>query len=150
MKLLRKPWLGALLLLFISSGYALCFWVISGSFEFTNIIGSGRQERALFLNLWDGILERGYLKYIGTAFLAISLLILLLSLIRRNYDEYQTAILKKNLVITELVPMFLFPVYLFRILNNNAYVVDYTLLLVVIHWSVILLTALIFRLRAHR
>ena len=149
MKLLRKPWVNALLLLFISSGYALCFWVISGNFEFKHIIGSGRQERALFLNLWDGILRRGYLKYIGTTYLAISLLILLLSLIRRNYDEYQIGILKKNLVIAGLVPMFLFPAYLFRILNYIAYVVDYTLLLVVIHWSVILLTALVFRLKAH-
>ena len=85
------------------------------------------------------------MKYIGYAYIALALSIVIISIIRkRDYDEYQTGILEKGMIVMGTALMLLFPITLIMVLSDHSYSIETLMFLVVAHWSIVLIADLIY------
>lgn len=97
MKIFRKPLVNAVIISIISIFYAFIFDVTSGHIEFERILNHRVTSGSPFWNGWSIFLKQGNMKYIGYAYIAITVIIVILSIIRkRDYDEYQIGIVRKG------------------------------------------------------
>jgi len=128
--------------------YSLVFVLTSGHLEFERILRHANTLNSPLWNFWSEFLIRGHLKYIGYVFIALALVIVILSLIRvKGYDEYQTSILQKGLVSAGVILLCLFPLTLLLILSEPNYAIEAIAMLVVVHWSAVLIAELVYTLR---
>ena len=154
MRLIRKPFVNAFVVAVISALYGLIFYVTAENMEFTGMLGydpdTGRGTlQSPFWNGWSVFLRMGYHRYIGYAFLLAALFVIILSFVRRKeFDEYQTGIFEKGLVVSGLLMMFLIPLWFLLILGDPCYIVEYAVMVVVIHWTALLVFDLVFLLSA--
>ena len=152
MKLLRKPLLNAFAVSLISLFYGLVFHVTALNNEFTGMLGydpeTGRGTlTSPFWNGWSVFLREGNHRFIGYGFLLAAAVILVLSFIRRkDYDEYQIGFLEKGLIVSGISMLFLIPFWFLSILEDPCYIVEYEMLVVVVHWTVVLAADLLFML----
>lgn len=145
MKILRKPQTNAVIISVISIFYALVFILTSRHLEFERILNHADTLNSAFWNEWSAFLKQGNMKYIGYAYIAIALAIVILSFIRkRDYDEYQTGILGKGVMVMGMTMVCLFPIALLLVLSDPLYSVETLMFLVVAHWSIALIADLIY------
>lgn len=150
MKLLRKPFVNAFVILMISLFYGLIFHVTAENHEFNSMLGydpntGNATLQSPFWNGWSVFLREGNHRYIGYGFLVAALIITVLSVIRRkDFDEYQTGFLEKGLIVSGLFILFLIPFWFLLILGDPCYIVEYAMLVVVVHWSALLIADLVF------
>lgn len=145
MRMLKNPYIHAALTLIISLIYGAIFILISGNPEFEGMLNHSNTLSSTFWNNWSSFLRQGDLKYIGYLYIALAICMITLSFLRKkNYDEYQAGILSSSLVSTGLILLFLFPITLLLVLSDPNYAVEAVLLLIVAHWSVFLMTNLIY------
>jgi len=143
MKMIRNPKISAAVILVISAFYAMVFIFTSGHIEFVRLLDHNSTLNANFWNAWSDFLTQGHLKYIGYAYIALASAIAILSLVRkRGYDEYQTDILGKGFMIAGIAMACLFPFALLLILSDPQYCIETIILLVVVHWSAVLIAGL--------
>lgn len=148
MKCLRKPQINAVIISFISIFYAFIFTLIAGHLEFRRLLNHANTLNSTFWNGWSAFLRQGNIKYIGYAYIALTIAIVIISFIRkRDYDEYQTGILEKGIMVMGAAMVLLFPISLLLVLSDPLYSVETLLFLVVVHWSIILITDLIYVIR---
>ena len=148
MNLIRNPKINAAIVLVITMFYSLVFILTSGHLEFERILCHANTLNSSLWNFWSEFLIRGHLKYIGYVFIALALAIVILSLIRiKGYDEYQTSILQKGLVSAGVILLCLFPLTLLLILSEPNYAIEAITMLVVVHWSAVLIAELVYTLR---
>ena len=151
MKLLRKPLLNAFVVSLISLFYGLVFHVTALNYEFTGMLGydpkRGGTLTSPFWNGWSVFLREGNHRFIGYGFLLAAAVIVVLSFIRRkDYDEYQIGFLEKGLIVSGISMLFLIPFWFLSILEDPCYIVEYAMLVVVVHWTVVLAADLLFML----
>lgn len=145
MRFFRKPLINAAIILIISIFYALIFILVSGHMEFERILNHADTLNSSFWNTWSAFLEQGNMRYIGYAYIALAIVIVILSLIRkRDYDEYQIGILEKGFIVMGAAMVIVFPIALILVLSDPLYSIESLMLLVVIHWSVVLIADLIY------
>lgn len=145
MKILRKPQTNAVIISVVSIFYALVFILISGHLEFERILNHAETLNSPFWNGWSAFLKQGNVKYVGYAYIALTLVIVIISIIRkRDYDEYQTGILEKGMIVMGTAMMLLFPVALILVLSDHSYSIETLMFLVVAHWSIVLIADLIY------
>lgn len=145
MKILRKPQTNAVVISVVSIFYALVFIIISGHLEFERILNHAETLNSPFWNEWSVFLKQGNMKYIGYAYIALALAIVIISIIRkRDYDEYQTGILEKGMIVMGTALMLLFPIALIMVLSDHSYSIETLMFLVVAHWSIVLIADLIY------
>lgn len=145
MKILRKPQTNAIIISVVSIFYALVFILISGHLEFERILDHAETLNSPFWNGWSAFLKQGNLKYIGYAYIVLTLAIVMISIVRkRDYDEYQTGILEKGLIVMGAAMILLFPIALILVLSDRSYSIETMMFLVVAHWSIVLLADLIY------
>ncbi len=85
------------------------------------------------------------MKYIGYVYIVLAVVIVIFSFIRkRNYDEYQTGILEKGFIAAGMVMVCLFPLALLLVLSDPQYSIETIMLLVVAHWSTVLIADLVY------
>ena len=145
MKILRKPQANAVIISVISIFYALVFILTSGHLEFERILNHADTLNSAFWNEWSAFLKQGNMKYFGYAYISIALAVVILSFIRkRDYDEYQTGILGKGVMVMGTAMVCLFPIALLLVLSYPAYSVETLMFLVVAHWSIVLIAYLIY------
>ncbi len=145
MKIMRNPKINAAIILIITAFYSLVFIFTSGHIEFESMLNHADTLSSDFWNTWSDFLMRGNMKYIGYVYIALAAAIVILSLIRkRDYDEYQTGILEKGFIVTGIVMVCLFPLALLLILSDPNYSIETIMLLVVVHWSAVLLSDLVY------
>ncbi len=143
MKILRNPKINAAIILTITTFYSLVFVVTSGHIEFNRVLDHAGTASLAFWNTWSDFLTHGNIKYIGYIYIALAAAIAILSLKRkRDYDEYQTGILEKGFIFTGIVMVCLFPLALLLILSEPNYSIETIMLLVVVHWSAVLISDL--------
>ena len=148
MNLIRNPKINAAIVLVITMFYSLVFVLTSGHLEFERILCHANTLNSSLWNFWSEFLIRGHLKYIGYVFIALAFAIVILSLIRgKGYDEYQTSILQKGLVSAGVILLCLFPLTLLLILSEPNYAIEAITMLVVVHWSAVLIAELVYTLR---
>lgn len=145
MRILRKPQTNAVIISVVSIFYALVFIIISGHLEFERILNHAETLNSPFWNGWSIFLKQGNMKYIGYAYIALALAIVIISIIRkRDYDEYQTGILEKGMIVMGTALMLLFPITLIMVLSDHSYSIETLMFLVVAHWSIVLIADLIY------
>lgn len=145
MKILRKPQTNAIIISVVSIFYALVFILISGHLEFERILDHAETLNSPFWNGWSAFLKQGNLKYIGYAYIVLTLAIVIISIVRkRDYDEYQTGILEKGLIVMGAAMILLFPIALILVLSDRSYSIETMMFLVVAHWSIVLIADLIY------
>lgn len=145
MKLMKNPYINAVVIAIISIFYAAVFIITSGHIEFHSILNHSQTLNSTFWNGWSAFLQQGNLKYVGYAYIVVAVCILVLSFVRKkNYDEYQVGILTTSIVATGIVLLLLFPITLLLVMSDPNYAVETLLFLVVAHWSVFLLVNLIY------
>lgn len=148
MNVFRKPHTNAILISVVSLFYALVFILISGHMEFERLIKHADTLNSTFWNVWSEFLKQGNMKYIGYAYIVIALAIVILSLVRkRDYDEYQTGILEKGIVVMGAIMIVLFPIAFIMVLSDPSYCIETMMFLVVSHWSIVLIADLIYVIR---
>ncbi len=85
------------------------------------------------------------MKYIGYVYIVLAAVIVIFSFIRkRDYDEYQTGILEKGFIAAGMVMVCLFPLALLLVLSDPQYSIETIMLLVVVHWSTVLIADLVY------
>ena len=145
MRILRKPQTNAVVISVVSIFYALVFIIISGHLEFERILNHAETLNSPFWNEWSVFLKQGNMKYIGYAYIALALAIVIISIVRkRDYDEYQTGILEKGMIVMGTALMLLFPIALIMVLSDHSYSIETLMFLVVAHWSIVLIADLIY------
>lgn len=148
MKTLRKPLANAAIITVVSIFYALVFIIISGHIEFGRMLNHAETLNSAFWNGWSDFLKQGNMKYIGYLYIVISLVIVIISIVRKkDYDEYQTGILEKGIIVMGIALMFLFPIALLLVLSDSSYCIETMMFLIVVHWSVVLIVDLIYVIR---
>lgn len=148
MKIFRKPLINALIVSIISIFYASVFILTSGHLEFDRILSHANTLNSTFWNEWSTFLKQGNLKYIGYTYIVLALVIVVISFIRkRDYDEYQTCILEKGIIVMGVVMVFLFPIALLLILSAPLYSVETLIFLVVAHWFTVLIADLMYAIK---
>ena len=144
MKRIRNPYFNAAVISAISFLYGAVFILTSGHLEFERILDHGQTLSGAFWNGWSVFLRQGNLKYVGGGFIVAAICIVIVSFIRKkDYDEYQAGILTMSFMVTGLVLLLLFPIALLLVLSDPNYAVEAVLFLIVLHWSIFLLTSLI-------
>lgn len=140
MKILRKPQINAAVIAVISIFYAAMFGLVSGHVEFDRILDHANTLNSTFWNAWTVFLKQGNLKYIGYAYLVVTIVSVIASFAkRRNYDEYQTSILGKGIIVMGIALVALFPIALLLVLSDPQYAIETVMFLVVVHWAIVLI-----------
>lgn len=148
MKFFRKPAVNAAVISLISAFYAFVFIFTSGHMEFESMLNHSKTLNSSFWNGWSDFIKNGNIKYIGCFYIAMALIIVIFSLIRKKeYDEYQAGVFEKGVMIMGAVMLFLFPVTLILILSDANYAVEMLMFLVTAHWTVVLAADLIYVIR---
>lgn len=148
MKLIKNPYINASITAIVSFFYAAVFILTSGHIEFEQILGHEETLNNALWNSWSAFLKQGNLKYIGYVYILIAVCVIVLSTIRRkNYDEYQTGILATSFIVNGFIMLILFPAALLLILSDPNYAVETIMLLIVAHWSVFLIVNLIYTIK---
>lgn len=144
MRIIRNPRINAAIILIITAFYSMVFILTSGHIEFERMLNHSVTLSSVFWNTWSAFLAAGNMKYIGYAYIVLAVAIVALSFVRKQaYDEYQTSILEKGFIATGIVMVCLFPFALFLTLSDPNYSIETIMLLVVVHWSVVLIADLI-------
>lgn len=116
MVIMKNPYINAAVTSIISLAYATVFILTSGHIEFERILNHSQTLNNAFWNNWSIFLLQGNLKYIGYAYIAAAIGIIILSIIRKkNYDEYQVGILTTSFIVMGVILLLLFPVALFLV-----------------------------------
>jgi len=145
MRFLRKPQINAVIITLVSLFYGSVFILISGHIEFERILEHGETLNSTFWNGWSDFLRQGNMKFLGYAYILTALVIDVITFIRKkDYDEYQTGILEKGIIIMGIALVALFPVALILFLSDPNYTAETIILLVVLHWSIVLTADLIY------
>lgn len=140
MKILRKPIVNAAIISIVTAFYSLVFIITSGHAEFERMINHPNTLANSFWNSWSTFLLEGNLKYLGYIYILLAIAVDTLSFIRkRDYDEYQTGILEKGLVIAGIVMILVFPLALLLVLSDPNYSIETLVFLVVAHWTTVLI-----------
>ncbi|MBQ2921893.1 MAG: hypothetical protein IJE60_02185 [Tyzzerella sp.] len=145
MRILRKPQTNAVIISVVSIFYALVFIISSGHLEFERILNHADTLNSTFWNGWSAFLKQGNMKYIGYAYIALALAIIVISFVRKkDYDEYQTGIFEKGIIVMGAAMVVLFPIALVLVMSDPSYCIETMMFLVVAHWSIVLIADLIY------
>ena len=148
MKIMKNPYINAAVTSIISLAYATVFILTSGHIEFERILNHSQTLNNAFWNNWSIFLLQGNLKYIGYAYIAAAIGIIILSIIRKkNYDECQVGILTTSFIVMGVILLLLFPVALFLVLSDPNYAVEMLVFLIVVHWFAFLIANLIYAIK---
>lgn len=145
MRILRNPRINALLISIVSVFYTILFIFTSNHVEFMRLLSSSKTLNSDFWNGWSVFIQNGNMKYIGYVIIALTLVIIVLTTLRKQkYDEYQVNILEKGLITAGIITVFMLPMALLLVLSDGNYVIESLFLLLTIQWLGVLATDLIY------
>lgn len=147
MKFLRYPFVNGAFVSIFSAFYAFILIITSNHIEFERILYYTKAKAANSKNLsaWGEFLYNGHQKYIGMTMIALTVLIIVLLLLReKSYDEYHVEILSKSFLIAGFITICLVAILFFLILSEPIAIVEKITLFVILHWMSMLVANLIF------
>ena len=124
MKIIRNPKVNAVIILIITAFYSLVFILTSRHIEFERMLNHASTLNNAFWNAWSDFLSQGNLKHIGYAYLVLAVAIIIL------------------FIVSGIVMVCLFPVALLLVLSDPNYAIETLTLLIVVHWSAVLIADL--------
>ena len=131
----------------VSAFYALVFILTSGNAEFIALLqyDAGPDADGSFLGWWSGFLAAGHQVYIACALLALTaLVIVLLALRRRPYDEYHMARLMHCLIVALVLTMLAIAIFFLLILSDTSCIVEKFMFFITAHWGTVVLADLVY------
>jgi hypothetical protein len=144
--LLKYPAVNAVCISLFSAFYGLIFIITSGHIEFKSLLYYSRAAKIYpFWTAWSSFLASGHHVYIAFALIVITMLVVLMLLIRRRpYDEYHTANLIQCLVVAAILTLIAIAVFYLMILSDPNGIVEKFTLFIVINWTTVVLADLVF------
>ncbi len=137
MKILKNPMANAF---YFALTTVICASVLIAS---SKLIGNSPFSNSN--TAWSSFIYKGNLKYVGCAMIAIAIVIDLLSALRqKSFDEYQTSILEKSLLINGIFTAILLPISAFSLVCFPQYAVGLIFSLVVLQWVITMITECIY------
>lgn len=133
-RILRHPAVNAVCISLFTAFYALVFLTASKNIAF------GKQIADPFWEGWSSFLTAGYHAYIAYAMIAITILVVVLLILRRRpYDEYHTSLLIHCLAVAAVLTLVAIAVFYLMILSDPSSIVEKFTLFIVIHWTTVVL-----------
>jgi hypothetical protein len=84
MRVMKNPYINAVVTSVISFAYAAVFILTSGHIEFERMLHHSQTLNRAFWNNWSIFLLHGNLKYIGYVYITAAISIIILSIIRKK------------------------------------------------------------------
>lgn len=152
-RLIRSPIFNAACISLFTFFYASIFIITSDHLEFNRTLyyGGNPNHAQTFMTGWSAFLASGRHIYIAAALAVITVLVVLLLVLRRRpYDEYHAAILLNCLVAAVILTLIAIGIFYLLILSEPSGIVEKFTLFIVVHWTTIVLSDLVFVLMCSR
>ena len=148
-QLLKSPAINAVCISVFTTFYALIFFITSKSIQFENSLFY--LEANSFWSKWSGFLADGHQRYIAFALIAVTALIVVLLVVRRQpYDEYHTSILTHCLVVAAVLTLVAIAIFYLMMLYEPNSIIEKFTLFIVIHWTTVVFANLTYILLCRR
>jgi hypothetical protein len=135
-RLLKSPVVNAICISIFTAFYAMVFFTTSKSIDFENNLHF--IEPTSFWSGWSSFLAAGHQLYIVSFLIAVTILVVVLLVIRRKpYDEYHTSILTHCLIVAVVLTLIAIAIFYLLILNEPTGIIEKFTLFIVIHWSTV-------------
>jgi len=142
-RLLKSPTVNAICISIFTAFYAMIFYTTSKSINFVNNLYF--KEPTSFWSGWSSFLAAGCQFYITSFLIAMTILVVVLLVIRRKpYDEYHASILTHCLIVAAILTLVAIAVFYLLILNEPAGIIEKFTLFIIIHWSTVVFANLTF------
>ena len=123
--------------------YSIVFILTVHSDRFTEQLESSQNSGTDFWGVWNRFLINGHHIYIVYAMIAATILVVsLLTLRRRAYDEYHTSILTHCLIVSLVLSLMTIAIFYLMILFDPSGIVEKFTLFVSINWITVVLADL--------
>ena len=139
-RILKYPAVNAIGISLFSSFYTLVFYVASRDvqFEGTLYFYLNHDRAASFWTAWSEFLAFGHHAHIASVLFAVTALIVLLLIVRRRpYDEYHIMILIQCLVVAIVLTLIAIAAFYLAILSEPDGIVEKFTLFIVVHWATV-------------
>ncbi len=145
-RILKNPAINAVGISLFTAFYAIIFIVTSGHVEFANLLYYSRETNPHpFWSGWSSFLASGRHVYIAYSLLVITILIVLMLLLRRRpYDEYHVANLVYCLAVAAILTLLAIALFYLLILSEPNGIVEKFTFFIVIHWTTVVLADLVY------
>lgn len=139
-RILKSPTANAICIGIFTAFYASVFFMTSGSMNFENNLHSNVSP---LWSWWRDFLAAGHQVYIAGALIAVTILVVVLLMIRRQpYDEYHTSILTNCLVAAAVLTLAAIAIFYLIILDDPSEIIGKFTLFIVIHWTTVVFSNL--------
>lgn len=152
-RLLKHPATNAICLSIFSGFYATLFIVFSRVDTALSQMLYYRDPDgpASFMTRWSGFLASGNLSYLAYGFLGLTAVVIIMLIIRRRpYDEYQMTILRNCLAVALALTLVAIALFYWFIMINPFGIVEKFTLFVAINWATVLLADIVYILLCRR
>ena len=140
-RLLKSPTVNAVCISVLTAFYAMIFFATSKSIDFENNLYY--KEPTSFWSGWSSFLAAGRQLHIASFLIAVTILVVVMLVVRRKpYDEYHTSILTHCLIAAAVLTMIAIAIFYLLILNNPTGIIEKFTLFIVIHWSTVVFSNL--------
>ncbi|MCL2045509.1 MAG: hypothetical protein FWG88_03900 [Oscillospiraceae bacterium] len=96
---------------------------------------------------WSHLLENGHLRFVVNALcIATGILVMMLVIRRRPYDEYHSTLLTNCLIVATVLTMIAIAVFYLMILLDPRGVLEKFTLFIFIHWTTVILADFVYEL----
>lgn len=146
MKLLKLPIVNAMFIVLMSAVYSFLFIFTSNHIEFLGLISNDNTLESKFWNGWSEFIRAGNMKYVGYAIIILAFITIIFMLLKqtKRYDEYQIAILLKNLIVAGILSILMMPIIMILLLSDASYAIETIFLFAVVQWLCVLIIDLIY------
>lgn len=139
-RLLKSPAFNAGCISLFTAFYAIIFLSYNFGKEWLNYEGGSS-----FWNAWSGFLSAGHQAVISWVLIAVTIIIVFLLIIRRRpYDEYHTSILTYCLVAASVLTLAAIGIFFLVILIEPVWAAGKFTLFIIIHWITIVLANFVY------
>lgn len=139
-RILRRPLVNAVCIGIFSMFYTVVFVVTATSASFSSILSYAGAEEAssAFWMGWSRFLAAGHHQYIAYVLLAATAVVVCLLFLRRKpYDEYHTAILLLSLVVALVLTLVAIAVFYLTMLADPTGMIEKFTLFITLHWATV-------------
>lgn len=149
--MLKRPQYNAIFIAILTAFYSFLFLFIADHAEFLGMVHPKTTLQWSFINRFTDFLVSGDLKYFGYAFILTAAAIVVVTLLRhKKYDEYQRGVLAKCTLAVGILTVLMVPVLLLCILSDPNYSLEFIFLFIIVHWSGVLITDLVYTVKYAR
>lgn len=142
-RILKSPTANAVCISLFSAFYALVFLLYAGNADIENIMHY--EGSSSFWAAWSNFLVAKNQVYLAWVLIAVSAVVVVLLLIRRRpYDEYHVSILKYCLISAVVLTLAAIAIFYLIVLSEPVWVFGKFTLFIAVHWTTVVLANLVF------